>query len=79
VKVTVKLPRVADTVDEVVIIEWEATVGATVAAGDPLVRVETDKTVVDVPSPVAGVVTEHLVKADDEVTTGQPIAVIQAA
>ncbi|GAA1840450.1 biotin/lipoyl-containing protein [Asanoa iriomotensis] len=78
-RVTVKLPRLADTVDEVVVVEWAAAVGAAVAEGDPLVRVETDKTVVDVPSPVAGVVSEHLVKADDEVTTGTPIAVIRAA
>ncbi|MFC0529307.1 biotin/lipoyl-containing protein [Phytohabitans kaempferiae] len=77
-KVTVKLPRVADTVDEVVIVEWDVSVGATVAVGDTLVRVETDKAVVEVPSPVAGVVSELLVTADDDVTTGQPIAVIQA-
>ncbi|BCB76780.1 hypothetical protein GCM10022251_49600 [Phytohabitans flavus] len=77
-KMTVKLPRVAETVDEVVIIEWAAHVGATVAAGDPLVKVETDKAVVEIPSPVAGVVREHLVKEDDEVRTGQPIVVIEA-
>jgi glutaconyl-CoA/methylmalonyl-CoA decarboxylase subunit gamma len=77
VKTTVKLPRVGETVDDVVVIEWEASVGASVAAGDTLMRVETDKAVVEVPSPVAGVVSEHLVKADDEVRTGQPIAVIQ--
>ena len=76
-RMTVKLPRVAETVDEVVVIEWAAAVGEPVAAGAALVRVETDKAVVEVPSPVAGVVSEHLVKADDDVRTGQPIAVIQ--
>jgi pyruvate/2-oxoglutarate dehydrogenase complex dihydrolipoamide acyltransferase (E2) component len=39
-------------------------------------RVETDKAVVEVPSPVAGIVTEQLVAVDVEVTTGTPIAVI---
>ncbi|WP_432970411.1 lipoyl domain-containing protein [Dactylosporangium sp. CA-233914] len=73
---TVKLPRVADTVDEVVVLDWEAPVGQSVSAGDILMRVETDKAVVEIPSPVAGVLTEQLVAVDEDITTGQAIAVI---
>jgi pyruvate/2-oxoglutarate dehydrogenase complex dihydrolipoamide acyltransferase (E2) component len=76
-KTTVKLQRVADTVDEVVISEWAVEVGSTVAVGDVLVRVETDKAMVEVPSPVAGTVLEFLVEIDDEVTTGTPIVAIE--
>jgi len=76
-KTTVKLQRVADTVDEVVISEWAVEVGSTVAVGDVLVRVETDKALVEVQSPVAGTVLEFLVDIDDEVTTGTPIVAIE--
>lgn len=74
----VKLPRVADTVDEVVVIEWVASVGDEVAVGDGLVSVETDKVTMEIPSPVAGVLVEQLVAVEDEIETGTGIAVIEA-
>lgn len=75
-KVTVKMPRAADTVDEVVVMEWVVDEGADVAEGDPILRVETDKALVEVPAPVTGKLSTHLVAVDDEITTGTPIAVI---
>lgn len=77
-KSTVKLPRVAETVDEVIISEIDVQVGSQVAAGDILMRVETDKALVEVPTPIAGVVVELLVSIDDEVGTGAPIVVIES-
>ena len=77
-KSTVKLPRVAETVDEVIISELVVEPGSTVAAGDILMRVETDKALVEVPAPVAGRVVEFLVSIDDEVATGTPIVVIES-
>lgn len=78
-KSTVKLPRVAETVDEVVVSEIAVEVGASISAGDILMRVETDKALVEVPSPVGGTVVEILVNVDDEVSTGAPIIVIEAS
>jgi len=66
----VLLARLGDTVDEVVVLEWLVAVGDRVAAGDPLVRVETDKVEVDVEAPVGGIVVDHAVAVDDEVPTG---------
>jgi len=40
--------------------------------------VETDKAIVEIPSPFAGVLTEWLVAIDDEVSTGAEIAVIES-
>jgi pyruvate/2-oxoglutarate dehydrogenase complex dihydrolipoamide acyltransferase (E2) component len=77
-KSTVKLPRLADTVDEVTILEWEVAAGATVAVGDVLLRVETDKAIVDVPSPIAGIVIELLVEPGADVATGTAIVAIEA-
>jgi len=76
-RTTVKMPRVADTVDEVVIVEWLIEVGTSVVVGDVLMRVETDKALVEVPCPVAGTLTAQLVAVDDEVVTGTPIAQLE--
>ena len=78
-RMTVKMPRAADTVDEFVVSEWMVEPGAVDAAGDPLMRVETDKAVVEVPAPVAGIFVEQLVAVDDEISTGAPIAVIESS
>lgn len=76
-KVTVKMPRAADTVDEVVVMEWVVAEGGQVTEGEPILRVETDKALVEVPAPISGVVAAHLVSVDDEIATGTPIAVIE--
>lgn len=75
---TVNMPKLGDISDEVVITEWYVQPGETVAVDTPLLRVETAKVEVDVPSPVAGVIVEHLVEENDEVTTGAPIATVEA-
>jgi len=67
------LPRLGDTVDEVIIIEWLVTAGEHVEIGTPLVRVETDKVEVDVESTHAGTVHELFVVEGDEVKTGSAL------
>ena len=73
----VRLNRLGDTVDEVVVIEWLVAPGDRVAVGDPLVRVETDKVEVDVESPVAGTVATLAAEEGDEVATGEVLCVIE--
>ena len=75
---TVKLPKLGDTANEVLVLEWNVSVGDTVAAGDVLMRVETDKVEADVPSPVGGKVAELRVEAEDEVAVGAAICVIES-
>ena len=76
---TIKLPKLSETVDEMIIVEWLVAVGEQVDKDQPLVMVETDKVTVEMPTPLAGVVVELLVEEDDEVETGAPLAVIDAA
>ena len=75
---TIKMPKLGDTVDEVLVVEWLAPVGATVAVGDPLMTVETDKVDAEVPTPVAGRLVKQLVQPQDQVATGSPIAVVES-
>lgn len=72
----VKLPRLGETVDHVVLLEWLVKVGDKVTEGDPLMIVDTDKVEAEVPSPVTGVVEELLVEVEAEIKTGARICVI---
>ena len=76
-RTSVKLPKMGETVDEVLVLEWAVNVGDTVKIGDPLMRVETDKVDAELPSPVDGVIVELLVAADDEVTVGTVVCTIE--
>jgi len=75
-RTVVKLPKVSDSVDEVLVLQWLVDVGSQVSANDLLMRVETDKVDVEIPAPVAGTVSEILVAEGVEVSTGTAICVI---
>ena len=72
-----KMPKVGDAANEVLVVGISVATGDTVAAGDTLFTVETDKATVDVPSPAAGRVVEILLKLDDEMPTGAPTVVLE--
>ncbi|MCX7303525.1 MAG: hypothetical protein NTV73_04175 [Hyphomicrobiales bacterium] len=74
---TLKMPKVGDAVDEVVISEIQAQVGAKVTEGQTLFVVETDKTQVEVPAPFAGTVVEVKIAVGDDVRTGAPTMVLE--
>src|SRR5689334_22247265 len=73
---TFKLPDLGEGVAEGEIATWLVEVGQEVAEDDPLVEIETDKTTVEIPSPVAGVVTGILVEAGSVVPIGTALVVI---
>lgn len=73
---TLKLPVLGDTTQTAMITEWLVAVGDTVTKGQPLVAVEADKAVVEVPSPVNGVIRELLAAPEDELDIGEPLVVI---
>ena len=73
----VKMPKLGETVDEVLVLEWSVSVGEVVSEGDSLMIVETDKVEAELPSPVSGTVVELLVEIDDEVSVGTPVCTIE--
>ncbi len=74
---TVVLPRVAETVDESYVAEFLVAEGDTVAVDQPILKVETDKAVVEITSTHAGTLARWLVTLDQEITTGTEVAVIK--
>ncbi len=72
----VKLPQLGETVTEGTITKWFKKIGDAVAADEPLFEVSTDKVDTEVPSPVAGILTEVRAKEGDTVPVGAVIAVV---
>ena len=73
----ITVPALGESVTEGSIGEWLKQPGEAVAADEPIASLETDKVAVDVPSPVAGVMSEHRAEVGDTVEVGAVIAVIE--
>lgn len=71
---TFNLPDLGEGLQEAEIVEWKVKEGDTVNVDDPLVAVETDKAVVDVPSPYAGTILKLHWKNGDVVPTHSALA-----
>ena len=72
------VPVLGESITEASVGQWLKQPGEAVAADEPIVALETDKVAVEVPSPVAGVMGEHLFNVGDTVTVGALIARIEA-
>ena len=63
----IRVPTLGESVTEATIGKWLKKVGDTIAADEPLVELETDKVSIEVPAPVAGVLTEITAQEGDNV------------
>jgi 2-oxoisovalerate dehydrogenase E2 component (dihydrolipoyl transacylase) len=73
---TFRLPDPGEGLVEADIVTWRVAVGDEVKINDILVEVETSKSLVELPTPYAGTVTELLVNEGDTVDVGTPIILI---
>lgn len=71
-----KLPDLGEGITSGEIKKWEVKKGQKVEEDEPLAQVETDKAVVEIPSPVTGIVDELKFNEGDMVPTGSVMAVI---
>ena len=72
--VEVKVPQLSESVAEATLLQWKKKVGESVAIDEILIDVETDKVVLEVPAPAAGVIVELLVGDGATVAAEQLIA-----
>ncbi len=70
------LPDLGEGLTEAEVVAWHVTGGDEVALNQVLVEVETEKAVVELPSPFAGTVVELLAEAGQTVAVGAPIIAI---
>ncbi|HEX5784670.1 MAG TPA: 2-oxoglutarate dehydrogenase complex dihydrolipoyllysine-residue succinyltransferase [Burkholderiaceae bacterium] len=74
--VEVKVPQLSESVAEATLLQWKKKAGELVAADEILIEIETDKVVLEVPAPAAGVLAEQVVADGGTVTSDQVIAKI---
>ncbi|MFN7410994.1 MAG: 2-oxoglutarate dehydrogenase complex dihydrolipoyllysine-residue succinyltransferase [Pseudomonadota bacterium] len=72
--VEVKVPQLSESVAEATLLQWKKKPGESVAMDEILIEIETDKVVLEVPAPAAGVLSEHVVTDGGSVVSDQVIA-----
>jgi 2-oxoisovalerate dehydrogenase E2 component (dihydrolipoyl transacylase) len=73
------LPDLGEGLPDAEISEWHVKVGDTVAVDQPLVAMETAKAVVEVPSPMAGVIHKLYGQVGDIIITGAPLVEFESS
>ena len=74
-RVEVKVPQLPESVAEATLVSWHKKVGEAVARDENLVDVETDKVVLELPAPEAGVLVE-IRQADGATVAGQEVIAV---
>ncbi|ENV8725824.1 2-oxoglutarate dehydrogenase complex dihydrolipoyllysine-residue succinyltransferase [Neisseria gonorrhoeae] len=77
--IDVKVPMLSESVSEGTLLEWKKKVGEAVARDEILIDIETDKVVLEVPSPQAGVLVEIVAQDGETVVADQVLACIDTA
>jgi 2-oxoglutarate dehydrogenase E2 component (dihydrolipoamide succinyltransferase) len=75
-QVEVKVPQLSESISEATLVAWRKKAGEPVKRDENLIDVETDKVVLELPSPVDGVLSKIIKKDGDSVTSGEVIATI---
>jgi 2-oxoglutarate dehydrogenase E2 component (dihydrolipoamide succinyltransferase) len=75
--VEVKVPQLPESVTDATLVSWHKAPGEAVRRDENLVDLETDKVVLEVPSPVTGVVKEIQIDNGATVTSGQLLAILE--
>ena len=77
--IEVKVPQLSESVAEATLLQWKKQPGEAVAIDEILIEVETDKVVLEVPAPAAGVLLAHTVAGGAIVLAEQVIAQIDTS
>jgi pyruvate dehydrogenase E2 component (dihydrolipoamide acetyltransferase) len=75
-KHTIILPDLGQTTSEAKIVKWLKAVGERIAAGEPLLEVETDKATMDVEAYVGGYLRKKLAREGEVVSALSPVAIL---
>ena len=75
--IEVRVPQLPESVADATLVSWHKKPGDAVARDENLVDLETDKVVLEVPAPAAGVLKEIKLSDGTTVTSGQVLAVIE--
>ncbi len=76
--IEVKVPELPESVSDATVVAWRKQPGEAIKRDESLVDLETDKVVLEVPSPIDGIVAEHHQAEGDVVVGGQLLATVKA-
>jgi len=76
-KLEVRVPQLSDSVASGTLLPWRKQVGETVARDEPLVDLETDKVILEIPAPASGTLVELRQPEGAVVKAGEVVAVIE--
>lgn len=76
--IEIKVPQLPESVSDATLVAWHKKPGEAVNRDENLVDLETDKVVLEVPAPSAGVIKELKVENGATVTSGQVLAILEA-
>ncbi len=77
-QVAQEIPKIGLVMEAVKVVRWLKDVGDSVTAGEPLLEVESEKSIVEIEAAVSGRLTQILVEVDEEVTVGDQVAWIES-
>jgi len=72
----IKVPQLSESVAEATLLQWHKKVGETVSRDENLIDIETDKVVLELPAPAAGVITQIVRDDNSVVVAGEVIALL---
>src|SRR3954452_3646231 len=74
----VKVPQLSESVAEATLLQWHKKIGDAVSRDENLIDIETDKVVLELPSPQAGVLTEIRKEDGATVVAGEVIGILDS-
>lgn len=72
----IKVPQLSESVAEATLLQWHKKVGETVTRDENMIDIETDKVVLELPAPAAGVITQIIRDDNSTVVAGEVIALL---
>jgi 2-oxoglutarate dehydrogenase E2 component (dihydrolipoamide succinyltransferase) len=75
-QIEVKVPQLSESVAEATLLSWHKKVGEAVSRDENLIDIETDKVVLELPAPAAGVIVQIIKNDGGTVVAGETIAII---
>src|SRR6059058_5949098 len=75
-QIEVKVPQLSESVAEATLLSWHKKVGEAVTRDENMIDIETDKVVLELPAPSAGVIVQIIKNDGSTVVAGETIAII---
>ena len=75
--IEIKVPQLPESVTDATLVGWHKKQGDAVARDENLVDLETDKVVLEVPAPAAGIISEIRIADGTTVTSGEVLAILE--